>query len=78
MVSKSQAFCMLCSLKFSCNKMFENHNIVVHEKRKDQSVAFVILRPLEEIGYSCIVHTDRNFVDNFLKVVIYLALVANI
>ena len=40
------------------------------KKKRDSNAAFAILPLLH--------NTDRNFVDNFLKVVIYLALVANI
>ena len=49
------------------------------EKRMQYGcIALLLLRAekIDRIFY--VLYTDRNFVDNFLKVVIYLALVANI
>ena len=49
MVSKSQAFCKSCSLRFSSKSMLDIHTSIIHEK-KNQVAVFV---GLVEIGEFC-------------------------
>ena len=65
-------FCPLHKHKSTLNPLINcesiNYNIFI------STYDFVLFR-LQQTNW---LYTDRNFVDNFLKVVIYLALVANI
>ena len=52
MVSKSQAFCKSCSLRFSSKSMLDIHTSIIHEK-KNQVAVFVTLVESGEMGEFC-------------------------